>query len=542
MSLPGPRPSQLAAESSESAETITTTMASAPIRRPVRALEIIALARGGSDSGGRSMRSGVACAGDGVAAAGVCFRGACGGVGSSSGSPKLRPSKGSDSAPAVPAAWGSGAASSGGGGGGGEGASCAGGATGSSPRSNSRFPYPAAGFVLAGAGGGGGGAGASPVNSAMPKRSSASRRRAAASPLRTAAGRGAAGRGAWDAGAREAGRATGDAASVERSMVTPGGPSTAPEPGRRAWNTFLHEVQRTRTPLSVTFSSAMRNLDWQVGHWTTTLPFSRVLRLADKEMSPRRVRLLRLDTHRQVWSNGGALLRVKALFFGQQARLSKKGGVPSMSEQDQSPAPAAQDAPQGDKREPKVIKRYTNRKLYDTVESRYVTLDEIAQMIKGGAEVKIVDNRTKEDLTSVTLAQIIFEEEKKRSQMPLGVLREIIRHGGEAVAGFYQEKVGSRLTAGLEDVKVKTETLRENIEQRVRGVPQLLRREGEEQKSSVKEVISAGQTAVEELRAKVEESVKQALESFGSNTVPADVERLRSKLDALEKKLDELGK
>ena len=61
-------------------------------------------------------------------------------------------------------------------------------------------------------------------------------------------------------------------------------------------------------------------------------------------------------------------------------------------------------------REPKVIKRYTNRKLYDTVESRYVTLEEIAGMIKAGAEVKIVDNRTKEDLTSVTLAQIIFEE------------------------------------------------------------------------------------------------------------------------------------
>ena len=87
-----------------------------------------------------------------------------------------------------------------------------------------------------------------------------------------------------------------------------------------------------------------------------------------------------------------------------------------------------------DKKDPKVIKRYTNRKLYDTVESRYVTLDEIAQMIKGGAEVKIIDNRSKEDLTSVTLAQIIFEEEKKRSQMPLGALREIIRHGGESLA------------------------------------------------------------------------------------------------------------
>src|SRR3954466_4443405 len=214
-----------------------------------------------------------------------------------------------------------------------------------------------------------------------------------------------------------------------------------------------------------------------------------------------------------------------------------------MSEHEQvEPAGADAAASADSRREPKVIKRYTNRKLYDTVESRYVTLDEIAQMIKGGAEVKIIDNRSKEDLTSVTLAQIIFEEEKKRSQMPLGVLREIIRHGGEAVAGFYQEKVGSRLTAGIEDVKSKTDILRENIEQRVRGVTQLLRREGDEQKSSVKEVISAGQTAVEELRAKVEESVKQALESFESSPVAAGVERLRSKLDDLEKKLDEQGK
>jgi len=212
-----------------------------------------------------------------------------------------------------------------------------------------------------------------------------------------------------------------------------------------------------------------------------------------------------------------------------------------MSEHDQTQPVEGSDASEA-RKEPKVIKRYTNRKLYDTVESRYVTLDEIAQMIKGGAEVKIIDNRSKEDLTSVTLAQIIFEEEKKRSQMPLGVLREIIRHGGEAVAGFYQEKVGNKITAGLEDVKTKTETLRENLEQRVRGVTQLLRREGEENKSPVKDVLSAGQTAVEELRLKVEESVKQALESLGSTGVAAYIERLRGKIDALEKKIDELGK
>src|SRR5574342_1430497 len=97
--------------------------------------------------------------------------------------------------------------------------------------------------------------------------------------------------------------------------------------------------------------------------------------------------------------------------------------------------------PSPDGREPKIIKRYTNRKLYDTVASRYVTLDEIAEMIKAGQEVQVPDNRTKEDLTSVTLAQIIFEEEKKTSKMSLRMLRDLIRHGGEKAQAFVEERV-----------------------------------------------------------------------------------------------------
>jgi polyhydroxyalkanoate synthesis repressor PhaR len=82
--------------------------------------------------------------------------------------------------------------------------------------------------------------------------------------------------------------------------------------------------------------------------------------------------------------------------------------------------------------EARIIKRYANRKLYDTQHSRYVTLEQISEMIRNGDEVKIVDNKSKEDLTSVTLAQIIFEEEKKqRSFLPLGAMRNIIQNGGE---------------------------------------------------------------------------------------------------------------
>jgi len=213
-----------------------------------------------------------------------------------------------------------------------------------------------------------------------------------------------------------------------------------------------------------------------------------------------------------------------------------------MSEHEQV-SPPETEAPDlsADKKEPKVIKRYTNRKLYDTVESRYVTLDEIAQMIKAGAEVKIIDNRSKEDLTSVTLAQIIFEEEKKRSQMPLGVLREIIRHGGEAVAGFYQEKAGT-LTNKLGELKTKTESLREDFEQKVRGVTGIFRK-GEDGASPVNQVIAAGASAVEDLRGKVEGTVKQAVEAIGGpNAISAELDKLQKRIQELEKKIEQLVK
>src|SRR5438477_303534 len=101
--------------------------------------------------------------------------------------------------------------------------------------------------------------------------------------------------------------------------------------------------------------------------------------------------------------------------------------------------------------ETRIIKRYANRKLYDTEHSRYVTLDQISEMIRNGDDVKIVDNKTKEDLTTVTLAQIIFEEEKKQlSFLPLGAMRNIIQSGGEWFAEA-QRRVQSILPGKRKD-------------------------------------------------------------------------------------------
>ena len=91
----------------------------------------------------------------------------------------------------------------------------------------------------------------------------------------------------------------------------------------------------------------------------------------------------------------------------------------------------------------KIIKRYQNRKLYDTQQSCYVTLDDIAKMIREDEGVKVIDNKTKNDITAATLTQIIFESEKKASQYaPLFILREIIQNANGSISS-YLAKLGA---------------------------------------------------------------------------------------------------
>ncbi len=95
-------------------------------------------------------------------------------------------------------------------------------------------------------------------------------------------------------------------------------------------------------------------------------------------------------------------------------------------------------------KEVKIIKRYQNRKLYDTHESSYVTLDEIAKMIKAGEDLRVIDNKTKNDITASTLTQLLYESEKKAKTQPsVDLLKEIIRHGDGSFSGFIQGKLGA---------------------------------------------------------------------------------------------------
>ncbi|MEA2560141.1 MAG: hypothetical protein QOH06_1645 [Acidobacteriota bacterium] len=88
----------------------------------------------------------------------------------------------------------------------------------------------------------------------------------------------------------------------------------------------------------------------------------------------------------------------------------------------------------------RLIKRYESRKLYDTEESRYVSLDEISGWIRQGQEVKVVDNATGGDVTSQTLTQIILDEGRRgTSSLPSELLHDLVRMGERAVSSGLEQ-------------------------------------------------------------------------------------------------------
>ena len=104
----------------------------------------------------------------------------------------------------------------------------------------------------------------------------------------------------------------------------------------------------------------------------------------------------------------------------------------------------------------RLIKRYGSRKLYDTEESRYVSLEELADWIRQGQEIKVVDNKTQSEVTAQTLTQIISEEGRKgRTLLPNEVLHELIRLGEQAFSSGVeqlQSKVDNLVQASIDRI------------------------------------------------------------------------------------------
>lgn len=93
-----------------------------------------------------------------------------------------------------------------------------------------------------------------------------------------------------------------------------------------------------------------------------------------------------------------------------------------------------------------VVKKYSNRRLYDTAESRYITLDELADKVRQGTDVQVVDAKKGEDLTQATLTQIIIDSRGAAKLLPVPLLTQLIRMQDEALADFF----GKFLSTALE--------------------------------------------------------------------------------------------
>ncbi|HSQ61814.1 MAG TPA: polyhydroxyalkanoate synthesis regulator DNA-binding domain-containing protein [Polyangiaceae bacterium] len=179
----------------------------------------------------------------------------------------------------------------------------------------------------------------------------------------------------------------------------------------------------------------------------------------------------------------------------------------------------------------RVIKRYSNRKLYDTKDSRYVTLLQIAEMVRGGEEVQIIDNTSKDDLTEVTLAQIIYEEKKANSRaVPLQTLKDLIHQRTEKVLSDLREGPIGRLIPGPKDGTKEKEK-----EKPASAAPPPAPPEPTPSKPTL---VEQARGTLEDWQQKIDDRVKALLPNLTPwQTLEAEIKRLNARIDELEKKL-----
>ena len=169
------------------------------------------------------------------------------------------------------------------------------------------------------------------------------------------------------------------------------------------------------------------------------------------------------------------------------------------------------------------IKRYPNRKFYDTEEKRYITLDDIAHRIRRGREVQVIDHTNGEDITTVVLTQIIFEQEKKQTGfVPRTVLTGLVQAGGDTFG---------RMRRALANPLDLLKQIDEEIERRIillanRGDL------GEDEANLLRQKLLADDISTRETTQLDEDVIQQLLEQDGIPT--------RQELQALSQQLEDL--
>ena len=191
----------------------------------------------------------------------------------------------------------------------------------------------------------------------------------------------------------------------------------------------------------------------------------------------------------------------------------------------------------------RVIKRYSNRKLYDTKDSRYVTLLQIAEMVRQGEDVQIIDNTTKEDKTDVTLALAISEELKARPKsVPLATLRQLIQARGEKLLTTLRDgPIGRLMPVGEESESTQEQ------DQSEEGATEQGKKEDdpkEGKKAERKDLLGLGELVatsrhtLDQWQHAIDERIRAVLPNFGLfRDIQRDIRHLSRRLERVEQAL-----
>lgn len=180
----------------------------------------------------------------------------------------------------------------------------------------------------------------------------------------------------------------------------------------------------------------------------------------------------------------------------------------------------------------RVIKRYSNRKLYDVKEKRYITLQEIKELIAEGETIKVIDRDTGEDISRVTLAKILLElENKQKGSLPLGILKDMVAKSQESVSDYVRRSVTATRDA-INQIEANTQKQINKIVDRGHMTEK-------EARNFVQEIVEMAERGRTNLETMLEDHYQQALRNL--NLTPhRDVEDFGQRLAIIEARLTKI--
>ena len=169
-----------------------------------------------------------------------------------------------------------------------------------------------------------------------------------------------------------------------------------------------------------------------------------------------------------------------------------------------------------------LIKRYSNRKLYDTENSKYVTISHIIELIKENKEIKVIENDTEEDITNIVMAQVLLKLEQKEKTEKSGSykkgIKSLIQYSGDSLTN-YINKTRSTIKNEITNISKKAENELNDIVKQFQ------------------QIYESSSTIVESIPKRIDEKVKESINTLLPIHKLKEIEDLIKKVDYLEKKV-----